>query len=869
MILDSNLISINRQYLSTTSTVTGIPVPLTGFKNPGRQGPIQVCIFISESVSWDIRFNIYQSNSPDGPWKRCATQTVHAPKRGRFLAWRFLPRSVKKQWIYFEAVTEEWGLQTVQVFAAITIEDLRWYEDGLFIDWRGGTSGIIRPSEGETPPEDLPEIEESEEAEEGELEEDDTEETSYRTLVITCAASGTEDSGEIEDFEVEETGYPDEDIEQNELEEEDTEETSYRTLVITCAAGGTEDSGDIEDFEVEETGYPDEDIEQNELEEGDECTESSGVYRGLVIGKSEAEGGDDSSESVEELESDETPEFPKEYGEEWYILCCGYICGDTIDTCGDGYIQMGSCPWLCLDNSYVCNSGSCGSCGTCGGAFAIICGYFDSNCSCLISNCACYGGGMLLDYSCATICDSCFNCNCASYGGGMYLSCSSYATICDSCFDCNCACYGGGMFLTFSCATICDSCFCSNCAVRCGGGMDLVCSCATICDSYFCSNCAVCYGGGMYLTFSCATICDSCFCSNCAVRYGGGMSLYYSCATFAGCNIFCGNHASCCGNSLYVSGTGSCICICIGGCVLDYDGACSNCCMSCCTACCLPNWCNCTARSVLDISVAGVYAPYSDNSGLNARIVICEGGALLVNNDTIFPDDPVGEAPIMTEVEDEEGNITECYELVCTGMNITVNSGGIFDMTARTSKAALGISKITFCPGAIFCSAEGVARSTQPLITSPCITLPHDIIYHGPDTILAQQDNQTWSYCNNLIIASTINDEGIAVADLSDIEFMDSDVEEAKTPVIFIDVNPNPATVCQEVAITVTATGDKVKCLATCIGNSKLTGVCHSSSGMVTETYTYRPRSAKEYIIKATACNSNGKGSACTILEVK
>lgn len=291
--------------------------------------------------------------------------------------------------------------------------------------------------------------------------------------------------------------------------------------------------------------------------------------------------------------------------------------------------------------------------------------------------------------------------------------------------------------------------------------------------------------------------------------------------------------------------------------------------MSCCTVCCLPDWCNCTASSVLNISVAGVYAPYSDNSGLNACIVICEGGALLVNNDTIFPDDPVGEAPIMTEVEDEEGNSTECYELVCTGMDITVDSGGVFDMTARTNRAALGISKITFCPGAIFCSAEGVARSIQPLIVSPCITLPHDIIYHGPDTILAQQDNQIWSYCNNLIITSIINDEGIAVADLSDIEFVDSDIEEAKTPVIFIDVTPNPATVCQEVAITVTATGDKVKCLATCIGNGKLTGVCHSNSGMVTETYTYRPRSAKEYIIKATACNSNGKGSACTILEVK
>lgn len=291
--------------------------------------------------------------------------------------------------------------------------------------------------------------------------------------------------------------------------------------------------------------------------------------------------------------------------------------------------------------------------------------------------------------------------------------------------------------------------------------------------------------------------------------------------------------------------------------------------MNCCAAGCLPNWCNCTARSVLDISVAGVYAPYSDNSGLNARMVICEGGALLVNNDTVFPEDPVGEAPIMTEVEDEEGNITECYELVCTGMDITVESGGIFDTTARTSRASLGVSKITFCPGAIICSAADITRSAQPLIVSPCVTLPHDIVYHGPDGIIAQQDTQIWSYCNDLVIESTINNEGIAVADLSGIQFIDSDEEEARTPVLFIDVTPNPATVCQEVAITVTATGEKVKCLATCIGNSKLSGICHCSSSMITETYTYRPRSAREYTIKATACNSNGKGSACTILEVQ
>jgi len=467
MILDSNLISIDRQYLSTTSTVTGIPVPLTGFKDPGRQGPIQVCIFISESVSWDIRFNIYQSNSPDGPWKRCATRTVHVPKRGRFLAWRFLPRSVKKQWLYFEAIVDpedrEWPelpntpappeIQTVQVFAAITIEDLRWYEDGLFIDWHSGTSDVIRPPEGETPPEDLPEIEESEEG-------------------------------------------------------------GVRLLIIMPSTGEEEEDEEIEDFEVEETGHPDEDVEQNELEEEGEYSESSGVYRGLVIGKSEAEGGDD-KEEVEGFEC-VCDEDLKPHGK-WWILCCGYICGDTIGTCGDGYIQMGSCPWLCLHNSYVCNSGSCGSCGTCGGAFAITCGCFDSNCSCLISNCAAsYGGGMYLSCSCATICDSYFCSNCAgTYGGGMYLQYSFCATICDSCFCSNCADCGGGMYLHYSCATICDSYFCSNCAARLGGGMFLECSCATICDSCFDSNCAY-YGGGMYLSYSCATICDSYFCSNCA-----------------------------------------------------------------------------------------------------------------------------------------------------------------------------------------------------------------------------------------------------------------------------------------------------------------------------------------------------------------
>jgi len=80
-------------------------------------------------------------------------------------------------------------------------------------------------------------------------------------------------------------------------------------------------------------------------------------------------------------------------------------------------------------------------------------------CSHLISNCACYGGGMYLNSSCATI-----------YGGGMYLN-SSCATICNSCFDCNYACYGGGGMYLYpcSCAVICNSCFDSNCA--CYGGM--------------------------------------------------------------------------------------------------------------------------------------------------------------------------------------------------------------------------------------------------------------------------------------------------------------------------------------------------------------------------------------------------------------
>jgi len=113
-------------------------------------------------------------------------------------------------------------------------------------------------------------------------------------------------------------------------------------------------------------------------------------------------------------------------------------------------------------------------------------------CSHLISNCACYGGGMYLNSSCATI-----------YGGGMYLN-SSCATICNSCFDCNYACYGGGGMYLYpcSCAVICNSCFDSNCAAAYGGGMyPSSCSCATICNSCFDSNCA-CYGGMVTETYT-------------------------------------------------------------------------------------------------------------------------------------------------------------------------------------------------------------------------------------------------------------------------------------------------------------------------------------------------------------------------------
>ncbi|MCD7890192.1 MAG: hypothetical protein LUG23_09845, partial [Oscillospiraceae bacterium] len=209
---------------------------------------------------------------------------------------------MKKQWIYFEAVivpedeewpelpnisTEEEVIQSTQVFAAITIEDLRWYEDGMFIDWRGASSSTTTP-DTETPPESLPEIENSEE-------------NGVRLLVIMPATEGGEDSEEVEGFEAEE------------LEER----------------------------------------EEGELEE-EEDTESSGVYRGLVIGKSETAGEDDSNDCVENLEM----EGVCYNGGDWYALCNGYICGDTISST----IQMGTCPWLCLDSSYVCCSGSCGSC---------------------------------------------------------------------------------------------------------------------------------------------------------------------------------------------------------------------------------------------------------------------------------------------------------------------------------------------------------------------------------------------------------------------------------------------------------------------------------------------------------------------------
>jgi len=113
MIIDSNLVLIDHlteEEIGSAGQNMSRAVPLTSFLEPGRQGPIPIVVQLSDGLvdSETITFTLFQgdteaeannSSSEDG-WEEIGTFTASGPmKKGCRIGWRFLPRSVTKQWL--------------------------------------------------------------------------------------------------------------------------------------------------------------------------------------------------------------------------------------------------------------------------------------------------------------------------------------------------------------------------------------------------------------------------------------------------------------------------------------------------------------------------------------------------------------------------------------------------------------------------------------------------------------------------------------------------------------------------------------------------------------------------------------------------
>lgn len=123
-------------------------VPLTGFLEPGRQGPIPISIIINDATSApeSLTFKLYQY---DAAYKEeeggeggeeIAEFKVEKDQivKGARIGWRFLPRSVTKNWLGLgfeaEAGAEGEADFTFTFTAAIVREDLFDYSPDLLIN---------------------------------------------------------------------------------------------------------------------------------------------------------------------------------------------------------------------------------------------------------------------------------------------------------------------------------------------------------------------------------------------------------------------------------------------------------------------------------------------------------------------------------------------------------------------------------------------------------------------------------------------------------------------------------------------------------------------------------------------------------------
>jgi len=154
MIIDSNLVLIDHlteDEIGNAGQNMSRAVPLTSFLEPGRQGPIPIVVQLSDGLvdNETITFTLFQgdteaeannsSSSEDG-WEEIGTFTASGPmKKGCRIGWRFLPRSVTKQWLRLQVgdtsdTSGSHKATDLTVFAAVVREDLFEYDKLLYIN---------------------------------------------------------------------------------------------------------------------------------------------------------------------------------------------------------------------------------------------------------------------------------------------------------------------------------------------------------------------------------------------------------------------------------------------------------------------------------------------------------------------------------------------------------------------------------------------------------------------------------------------------------------------------------------------------------------------------------------------------------------
>jgi len=155
MIIDSNLVLIDhltKTEIGEAGQNMSRAVPLTSFLEPGRQGPIPIVVQLSDGLLSEetITFKLFQgdeyadaetSNSSSNDWEEIGTFTASGPmKKGCRIGWRFLPRSVTKQWLRLQVgdSSDNQGdghkADNLNVFAAVVREDLFEYDKLLYIN---------------------------------------------------------------------------------------------------------------------------------------------------------------------------------------------------------------------------------------------------------------------------------------------------------------------------------------------------------------------------------------------------------------------------------------------------------------------------------------------------------------------------------------------------------------------------------------------------------------------------------------------------------------------------------------------------------------------------------------------------------------